>query len=132
MSKLAVQTTEKNDQSHDLKLPELPPRCVWQSDGTVLMTLEKTISLKGSNNAGPNTVEITELVFQDLDGGALMDMSAYLTSGLRMGFLIGVSTGHTGPVGEKVVRAIKGRDYRRAEKIVDIFTDGGLTIGTSV
>ncbi|MFT9382054.1 hypothetical protein [Gluconobacter sp.] len=117
--------------STPVKLPVLPLGCTWQPDGSVLMRLEKPVSLKGENNHGSNSVDIDELVFRDLDGGAMIDMTEYRISGHRMRFLIGVSTGHVGAVGEKIVRAINGRDFRRAEIIIDIFTDVGLTIGTS-
>lgn len=112
-------------------LPKLPPCCAWQDDGSVVMQLEKPLTLSGRNQDGPNALEVTELVFRDLDGGAMIDMSEYLTPGKRMAFLIGTSTGHTGPSGDKVIRSIKARDYRRAEAVIDVFTDAGLTIGTS-
>ncbi|GBR09512.1 hypothetical protein [Gluconobacter frateurii] len=129
MSKLAVKTALSV--AADPVLPKLPNGCTWQDDGTVLMPLTRVVSLKGSTSEGENTVTVSELVFRELDAGDIIDSSNLPKAGSRTLFLLGASTGHSGPAGEKVLRKLSARDYIRATGVINVFTDDGPKVGTS-
>lgn len=128
MSKLSVGKTQIEDVLAEL--PKLPEGCVWGDDGSVVMTLRKPLSLAGNNEAGANTVNVNTLTFRDLTAGDMIDMTKMPTSGARSLFLLGASTGHVGPVGEKVLRAMSAKDYIRAQAVIDVFTNDGPETGT--
>ncbi|WP_429956218.1 hypothetical protein ACQW08_06380 [Gluconobacter japonicus] len=128
MSKLAVKTGPSV--ANEPVLPKLPNGCTWQDDGTVLMVLSRVVNLAGSNAQGENTVTVSELVFRDLDAGDIIDSSNLPKAGGRTLFLLGASTGHSGPAGEKVLRKLSARDYIRATGVINVFTDDGPKVGT--
>lgn len=127
MSKLSVGKAQIEDVLAER--PKLPEGCVWADDGSVIMTLRKRLSLAGNNEVGANTVDVDTLRFRDLTAGDMIDMTKMSTSGARSLFLLSASTGHVGPVGEKVLRAMSAKDYIRAQAVIDVFTTDGPEIG---
>lgn len=116
-------------ESAQMDLPKLPAGCTWGEDGSVFMPLRKPIALNGANEVGANTVNVDSLTFRDLTAGDMIDMTKMTTSGARSLFLLGASTGHVGPVGEKVLRAMSAKDYIRAQAVIDVFTTDGPETG---
>lgn len=127
MSKLSVGKAQ--GEHVPAERPKLPVGCVWGDDESVIMTLRKPLSLAGNNEVGANTVHVDTLTFRDLTAGDMIDMTKMSTSGARSLFLLCASTGHVGPVGEKMLRAMSAKDYIRAQAIIDVFTTDGPETG---
>lgn len=111
--------------------PALPSGCSWQDDGSVLMLLSRPVSFSETSGGGTREVNISDLVFQELTAGDLIDSSEYRTGGTRTLFLLCASTGRRGPAGETLLRGMTARDYQKAVKILDVFTSDGPRTGTS-
>ena len=107
----------------------LPKGAVENADGSVLLTLSKAVTLAGRNESGPNQVDVQELTFNDLTAGDLIDSGSRKNGSERTLYLVAASTGHTGPAGERILRALSVRDYMKATKIVDLFTNDGPETG---
>lgn len=110
---------------------ELPTGCSWQEDGSVLMVLGRPMSFSETSGGGSRKVDISDLVFQELTAGDLIDSSEYRTGGTRTLFLLCASTGRRGSAGETLLRGMTARDYKKAVKILDVFTSDGPQTGTS-
>lgn len=111
--------------------PELPNGCSWQEDGSVLLVLSRPVSFSETSGGSTRKVDISDLVFQELTAGDLIDSSEYRTGGTRTLFLLCASTGRRGPAGETLLRGMAARDYQKAVKILDVFTSDGPQTGTS-
>lgn len=112
--------------------PALPSGCSWLDDGSVLMLLSKPVSFSETSGGGTRTVDVSDLVFHELTAGDLIDSSECRTGGTRTLFLLCASTDRRGPAGETLLRGMAARDYQKAVKILDIFTNDGPRTGTSV
>ncbi|KXV50570.1 hypothetical protein AD945_01655 [Gluconobacter albidus] len=111
--------------------PNLPSGCSWLEDGSVLMLLGRPVSFSETSGGGTRTVDISDLVFQELTAGDLIDSSEYRTGGTRTLFLLCASTDRRGPAGENLLRRMAARDYQKAVKILDVFMSDGPQTGTS-
>lgn len=108
----------------------LPTNATRQEDGTVHYTLVRPISIDTTSKDGPSQIELSELTFREPTAGDLIDAGLNGTNSAAAGLaMLGGLTGHVGPVGDKLLRAMHARDYLACQKIIARFFDDGQTTG---
>ncbi|GBQ08942.1 phage tail assembly protein [Saccharibacter floricola] len=108
----------------------LPHGATLQDDGTVHYTLLRPISIETTTKDGPSQITLAELTFREPTAGDLIDSGLNGSNSAAAGLaLLGTLTGHVGPVGDKLLRAMNARDYIASQKVVAAFFDDGQKAG---
>ena len=127
MDQEVTDTSLETELEDEEELPALPKRAKWQPDGTVLLTLRKSVVQTTEVPGGGHSEQtVSTLTFHPLTGAAMLRIQAVKGDGPRALMMMKESTKMGGFVGEAILKRLDARDYVAATVISSIFTNPGL------